>query len=517
MQKKILLMDLLIVGLDGLSYNMLERFDTDLDYFDAARRRGVSGDLMSVDTPTTFPAWTSFATGKDPGSHGVCDMMAQSADYSTRSVKTTTDDPAVCDFFDNGIFVNLPATADRIPRGEDTYVVSGFDAKDEATAVPDDLKSLDAYGDYVLSHDPKLKTTPKRYLQHVIDISEARGRFAKEAFETHDPDVGFVLFSTPDWAGHLLGTLSTKKQRTEFYTELLTHVDEWTKTLAGMADNVVMMSDHGFERKYTTLHIANWLREGGYLVEAQSGGGPTASELTIDLAMAIAKRSDTLYGVMRRIHNRILGLDWGTSLQTATRPDPDYERTTAWQLRYSTVYVNDDRFDTPTVDDPESVREAIRDGLSGLTDDDGKHLFRDVLLAEDAFNDPGPDVPDVIARPAPGHHPLRAWSPKGGYTSPTTSFEHRYEGIFVADGPLFRDGTVEDMNIVDVLPTLLAALGKPLSPNFDGEARVDVLADPAEPTMMPPGDVPRARLRSEEDAEREAVVEERLADLGYME
>lgn len=513
-------MELLIVGLDGLSYNMLDRFDIDLEYFEQARQRGVSGDLMSVDTPTTFPAWTSFATGKDPGSHGVSDMMTQRRDYSTRSVKTTTDDPAICDFFDDGIFINLPASADRIPKGENTYVVSAFDAKDKEAAVPEELQSLDAYDDYVLSHNPKLKTSPKRYLQHVLDISEARGAFAAEAFETYDPDIGFVLFSTPDWAGHILGTLNTEAQRREFYTTLLTHVDEWTERLAAFADNVVLMSDHGFEQKDTTVHIADWLREEGYLVERHSEGLPSASELAIDLATSIAKRSELLYGAMRRVHNRILGLDWGTSLQTASRPDPDYERSGAWQLRYATVYINDDRFDSPTVDDPAPIREEIRDGLRQLTDEAGEPIFRDVLLPEEAYADPGDFVPDVIARPAPGNHPLRAWSPTGGVTSPTTSFEHRYRGIFVGDGPLFREGEVEGMNIVDVLPTVMAGLGKPVSPDFDGEARVDVLADATEPSVLDPGAVPRAHILSpggDEDETREAIVEERLADLGYME
>ena len=513
-------MDLLIIGLDGLSYNMLDRFDIELDYFDRTRQQGVSGDLMSVDTPTTFPAWTSFATGKDPGSHGVCDMITQNPDYSTQSVQTTTDDPAICDFFDNGIFINLPASADRIPQGEDTFVVPAFDAKDKETAVPEELKSLEAYDDYALSHNPKLKTSPKRYLQHVIDISEARGAFAAEAFETYDPDIGFVLFSTPDWAGHLLGTLNTETQRREFYTKLLTHVDEWAGRLAERADNVVLMSDHGFEQKDKTVHIANWLRDEGYLVETESDGLPSMSEVTIDIATSIAKRSDLLYGAMRRVHNRILGLDWGTSLQTATRPDADYERSTAWQLRYATVYLNDDRFDSPTVDDPEPIRKEIQEGLEKLTDTDGEPVFRDVLLPDEAYNSPGPHVPDVIARPAAGNHPLRAWSPKGGVTSPTTSFEHRYRGIFVANGPLFGDGSVKDMNIIDVLPTVMTALGKPVSPAFDGETIGDVLAESTEPAVLRSEEMPTAHIRSPDDAvgeERGAVVEERLEDLGYME
>ncbi|MFB6129210.1 MAG: alkaline phosphatase family protein [Salinigranum sp.] len=512
-------MDLLIVGLDGLSFNMLERFDIELPYFDRVRGEGISGDLMSVDTPTTFPAWTSFATGKDPGSHGISDMITQDSDYSVHAVSHTPDEPSICDFFDNGVFVNLPTSTGRIPASENTHVVSAFGAKDKAEAVADEMKDLPAYEDYIVSHNPKLKATPKRYLRHVIEISEARKEFSRQAFERYDPDVGFVLFSTPDWAGHLLSGLSSEAQRKEFYTRLLTAVDSYTEELAGFADNVVMLSDHGFERKRGTIHVNNWLRDQGYLVEKQ-GDSASASDLTMDVAMAVAKRSDLLYGIMQRIHNRILALDWGSSLLQSVRPDVDYERTTAWQLRYTTIYVNDDRFDTPTVEDPERLRREIRDGLRDLTGDDGKPIFRDVVFPEEAYNDPGPDAPDVIARPAPGYHPLRAWSPKGGVTSPTSSYEHRYRGIFVADGPLFESGTVEGMDIIDVLPTVMAALGESLSPDFDGEARTDVLAGQVEPTVRPAADVPEVRIRTVDEgsaAEREEVVEERLADLGYLE
>lgn len=64
-------MELLVVGVDGLSYNVLDRFDVETSFLYSLRSAVVSGDLTSVDTPTTIPAWTSFATGFDQGSHGL--------------------------------------------------------------------------------------------------------------------------------------------------------------------------------------------------------------------------------------------------------------------------------------------------------------------------------------------------------------------------------------------------------------------------------------------------------------
>jgi len=193
-----------------------------------------------------------------------------------------------------------------------------------------------------------------------------------------------------------------------------------------------------------------------------------------------------------------------------------------WQLRYGCLYLNDDRFASPQVseDEAEKLQADLVAGLEELETENGDPIFREVLTPEEAYADPVDDVPDVIPRPASGHHAITHWSPTGGYTSPTDSFEHRYRGIIAARGPMFESGEVEGMSIVDMLPTIMMALGEPLSPDFDGEARTDLLADPPGVTWRDADEMPEARVRRETDSEREereSTVEDRLADLGYME
>jgi predicted AlkP superfamily phosphohydrolase/phosphomutase len=511
-------MDLLIVGLDGLSYNMLQRFDVNPEYLSSVRREGVSGDLASVDTPTTLPAWTSFATGTDPGTHGIATMTRQEPDYSTGPARTNTTEPTAYDLLADALFVNLPASNGRVPAANGTSLVSAMLAKDEADAVPDDLKDLDAYDDYVLDHDASLKVRPRTYLRHVEDIVDARHRFAREAFETRDPRVGFVLFSATDWAGHILSNLSDDAMRREVYDGLVTRVDEKAADLADLADNVVLMSDHGFEHKHTNVHVAEWLGASGYFVEGEGDTSP--ADVAVSVAKRVASRSDRLYAAMRRVFNHVMGTSVGAAIDAAAKPDVDYERSRAWEVRYGCVYVNDDRFESPTVDDAGALRREMRDGLAALTDDDGDPIFREVALPDQAYADPGEWAPDVIARPAPGCFPTSLSSPTGGYASPTDNYEHRYRGIFAATGPLFEGDSVEGMTIVDVLPTVMAALGEPLSPTFDGDVRTDVLATDGTPPTLGPEEVPVPRVEDEaadEQSDREATVERRLEDLGYIE
>jgi predicted AlkP superfamily phosphohydrolase/phosphomutase len=522
-------MDLLIIGLDGLSYNMLDRFDVSFPYLERVRDQGVSGDLMSVDTPTTVPAWTSFATGKDPGTHGVTNMNRVSTDYEYGPPETNTDDPAVYDLVKDAIFINLPASAGRVATAEGSLVQSSILEAEKHRMTPEPLQQLDSFDDYVPYHDEAKKKRPNVYQDHVREIVASRHQFAEEAFETYDPRVGFVLFSATDWAGHILSNLADKTKRAEFYRTITEAVADATEQLSDLSPNVLLMSDHGFEHKHTNIHLANWLHDQGMLsiqpdsatespvnnvVNTVVGGG-------VSVAQTLAAQSETLYDLFRLAHNRFMGTELGDRIDRAAAPNVDYADSIAWQLRYACLYLNDDRFVNPQVtgSEREQLREELINELSELTAD-GDPIFRDVLRPEEVYADPASDVPDVIPRPAPGYFPITHWSPTGGYTSRTDNFEHRYRGIVAADGPLFANGCVEGMSIVDLLPTLMTALGEPLSPTFDGTVRTELLAEPAKPTYLDSAQLPTPRSRNESTEERddrEEVVAERLADLGYME
>lgn len=523
-------MDILVIGLDGLSYNMLDRFDVSFPYLDSVRDSGVSGDLMSVDTPTTIPAWTSFATGKDPGSHGVHNMNHVSSDYKYGPVKPNTSDAAVYDFLTDSLFLNLPASAGRIPAADGTLVESSLLEKTKAEMVPESLHDLKYYESYNPMHDHSKKQRPNVYRDHLRDIISSREQFAREAFKKRDPQFGFVLFSATDWAGHMLSKIPSEEKREAFYRTIVEDIADGVEELAKLSDNVVLMSDHGFEYKHHTIHLSDWLYEQGYLsissddTNESHGVVDRLTDRTVQLgvstAQTLSRRSERLYDFFRLVHNRLLGSGLGDRIHEASTPNIDYPESIAWQLRYGCLYLSDDRFESPqvTAGRREQLQDELISELQELTVDD-EPIFREVLTPDEAYADPIPEMPDVISRPASGFHAITHWSPTGGYTSPTENFEHRYRGLIAADGPLFGTGEVEGMSIVDLIPTLFAAIGEPLSPEFDGTVQSTMLAD--EPTVeyLNPDAIPTPQVRGEsraEQAAREEVVEERLADLGYM-
>ena len=70
-----------IVGLDGATLDLIVPWVEQGELPTLARimREGTVGQLTTVIPPMTGPAWTSFATGKNPGKHGIVDFVQRRA------------------------------------------------------------------------------------------------------------------------------------------------------------------------------------------------------------------------------------------------------------------------------------------------------------------------------------------------------------------------------------------------------------------------------------------------------
>src|SRR5678816_4774561 len=64
-----------IIGLDGATWDLAGPFleAGDMPVLAGLRQAGAHGVLRSTIPPVTFPAWSSFMTGANPGKHGIFD------------------------------------------------------------------------------------------------------------------------------------------------------------------------------------------------------------------------------------------------------------------------------------------------------------------------------------------------------------------------------------------------------------------------------------------------------------
>lgn len=69
----------MVIGLDGATLDLVRPWAESgyLPTFARLMKEGASGQLRSTTPPVTGPAWSSFATGKNPGKHGFFDFTSR--------------------------------------------------------------------------------------------------------------------------------------------------------------------------------------------------------------------------------------------------------------------------------------------------------------------------------------------------------------------------------------------------------------------------------------------------------
>lgn len=149
----------------------------------------------------------------------------------------------------------------------------------------------------------------------------------------------------------------------------------------------------------------------------------------------------------------------------------------------------------------------------------GRPLFDAVRPVTDVYPQRGAfDFPEVFALPARGVNFVRKLSFGPSVEIPDEKYKgtHRPEGFFALHGSGVKTGIRGEASIGDVGPTVLAALGQPVPGDMTGKVMNDFFAAPIDVKMGPPSS--HAAQTGEavySDAEK-AIVEQRLADLGYV-
>ncbi len=261
----------------------------------------------------------------------------------------------------------------------------------------------------------------------------------------------------------------------------------------------MICSDHGHGPLYEKVRVNGLLAEQGLL---RRGG--------------VLHRARTLLSRVAR-HDSTVGLplDW-----------PHTRAYMAFDAKTGFIFMNrKGREPSGIVDDSEldAQIEDVITRMKGLTSPlSGKPIFDDLRALKTVFPDRGPlhfDLPDIyFAFPAPGVSFTRKISAKSPVARAKVDFEgtHRPEGFFVLSGPNvapFRG----DAQLLDVAPTLLAALGQPVPADMSGEIHHELFSQPLTVTRGP-----ASALNIEADSgvyteSERAVVEKRLKDLGYEE
>lgn len=556
---------ILIIGLDGASPHLLNRWRDSLPYLNQLMAEGTSGVLDSVVPPRSIPAWYCFATGMNPaklGVFGFSQRRPNTYDYTFANM-TYCRAPTFWQWLNQqGLktaIVHVPGTFP--PQAVDGVLVSGWPAPQNRGNLtythPAGLsRQLDQHLNQpfeFLSSLPMQLDNDAEVLADRLRLLKMHGDVAEHILSTQEWDVGVVVYSPVDRASHQfwrhMDTTHPAHDSTlaqQFGDALKTVYQEADAQVGRLLallnedDTVIIMSDHGFGPAHRTFYLNEWLIEEGYLVLKDPAGQPSRrSQLIGTLAKPLfwlnhvspAFRRLAEPFKKRTLSNALRDGYVKTKKQGLVRINHvtvDWTRTRAYCPDESSLYLNLMGRDPAGIVQPGvsaiTLLDEIEQKLHRIPDPrTGQPIPVRTYRKEAIYNGPFlADAPDMLIDMDDYKTEVMAEIGSGGLFAPAGARNgtHTNEGSIIAKGPAIAQQTNFDAGLMDIAPTVLHLANVPIPSETDGQALLDLFSPGSEPAQRLPQYVPLGLDdtgdRHDYTADEMAQVEQQLRDLGYM-
>jgi predicted AlkP superfamily phosphohydrolase/phosphomutase len=523
----------LLIGWDGADWRILDPMLEAgiLPNLQALLDRGAKGVLRSTVPNHSWSAWPSFLTGLEPSNHGVYDIFERKLGERRQlpvTFHSIREKTILADLTAAGattVMTNVPLTFPP-PDIEGKLVAGGVLPKWRPFTHPEGLAGeLERAGRPFPTNGMSWTTfrhRPEPFLQECMDLTEARIRANEHLLDTTEWSFASIVFVATDRVQHCLAkyvspdhphfAALSKEPLVERVRDVYKLLDDGLGRLVGRAhddDLVLFISDHGFQSCTRAVHMDRLLEQLGFLRFA---------------AASRAVFGPMQWGKMRAVARKVydlLGLHGKVSLPQSV----NWQKTMAYTSVRSTgegVSINLAGREPEGIVDPgdfEASRNKVMDALASFVDPvTGQNPVARVLKKKEMFGGTYAETaPDILLEAAPGYSLTHART----YLEDADwlSGDHRMDGVIAAAGPLVRpDAFSEPALLIDVAPTILAALGVPASVKHDGQVLTAVVGDEASVAAAGTGTGPDEGSGQEGlDAEEALEVEEHLRGLGYLE
>ncbi len=469
---------LVVLGIDGASWNLLDKWikEGELPNLRKVKEDGFSGNLESTYPYVTFPAWKTYSTGRNPAKldvyywftfdeeNGKLDF-ADSRDFKAKELWDYLQDEGIS----SGV-INMPSTYP--PKNLDEgFMISGTLASEDGFARPEKLEEELKDKDYRVN--PGSEKNTEEWVDEIKGLIKLRTEIALDKLD----EVDFM---------HLTFFYTDKMQHNYWDGEetlaVWREVDRQIGRLLEEEVNLIVMSDHGFQKMDKFFYINAWLEENDYLVRNTDAG---------DKAQKIGLNRDRLFKavkalgvqdiarklVPKSIRRRIPRED-GVVEETDVASKIDFENSKAFALSEGPLYIIEEN-----VDDKEKIKQELKTSLESLKDGNiVKQVIEGTEIYEGEYSD---SAPDLFLDQSPGIEIRMDLSDKTIDEDCGTSSwiaNHRQEGIYAAYGPEFDTGE-KDIRIYDLMPTILNFHDVPIPTEVDGKVRNELFAESSEAKM----------------------------------
>lgn len=560
---------LLVIGMDGATFDLILPWASEnrLPHLASLIRKGTSAFLRSTVPPMTPPAWASFFTGKNPGKHGVFDFIElKPGSYDFRftnggSVQAKSLWRLLSEAQKKVGILNVPMTYP--PERVNGYLISGLDAPDEKSSFtypPDLYKTLrEAIGDYQIDirHLGNMRGDRERdlTLQAFQEIEERRGAAARFLMEKYPADLTVVVFNATDQVQHHFwhymdpqhpqhDPVGAKKYGQAIFN-IYRQVDEQIGNLLQTLPEdtlVFVVSDHGAGATSNLgLYLNHYLHQIGLLnfenkSLSKSWLHQSAEKVDTLLRSTLSSKQKAR---LARLFPRLR-----TKLESWAAAPLDWASTRAYvneaYIFSPSIWINLKGRRPQGVVEPgkeyEALIQFLIEKLYQLKDPDtGQQVIKKVYRKEEIYHGRYMDqAPDLIL----------SWWEENSFTVKTSQVEriglpvlerdtspivggrdlsgaHRLHGILIMSGGPIKQGlTLSEAQIIDVAPTILYLMGRPIPEDFDGrvltEAMEEAFTREHPPKYQQDKESQGERSDtgySEEDMEK---IRERLQGIGYL-
>jgi len=467
-----------IVGLDGVPLGLLRRLAEEgvMPWLRGRLQRAVATET-EVLVPYTAPSWATISTGVNPGKHGIYDFLVPAAGGEPRAASRLQDLewPYVTEMAASAgassVSVGVPFSWPPFVRRRHV-VVSGWTSPG-LEVWPPELRGrvLEALGGGL---EPPRPGDLDSYVDTVVESAEREAALVEELMGSLEWRLFYLVMPQPDWAFHYTyGDVEEGGPRRGRVLRLFRVIDGLLRRIYESLPGpglVVVASDHGFMVAREALN-GNVLLERLGLLRRREERLSLRSRLVLRAARLLPSwlKSRLKYSSLAVLARRL----GAAEAFDMSRLPIDYAASRAFFTSAYSLYTN------PGL--PPEEREAIAERLLGELGR-YRHMFRVLARGRDYFWGPTVDkAPDIVVVPREGYNVTtrlmyRRVVEQGRW------YVHSPRGALVLDtvdspGPTPQLPPRRPVTTMDIAPTVLAWLGLPLDPGFDGEpllAGIDV-------------------------------------------
>lgn len=519
----------ILIGLDGATFTVLDDLVARGVMPNLAQlyERGARSELTSTPIPITPQAWTTMATGRGAGHHGLHDFVRFDTapggvflhinnsfdnhcetvwEYASRRGKFAT-------------VLNYIATAP--PRAIEGHIIPGFTSgrhlrrSSHPAGLFDRLKGIEGLDVPLLGMDLEIERQalqemqPDQWLpwiEHHVRRERVWFSVLRHLADREPSDLTVIVLDGVDKIQHLAyryldpGLRPAKPDdwergvlaACETYFRQVDEVLGWTMTEARSGARIFVASDHGFTASNEVFYVNRWLHERGYLtwrgdVELDTQGAHYTESLGND-ANAIDVKHSRAYALAPSCNGVVIRV-----------PDSEYHE----------------------------FRERLTAELLAFRAPDGGQVVTHVARREECL--PGPfcrNIPDLILT-LRDHGFISVLNAKDVLLRRSAPIgTHHPQGVLLGFGPGLRAGAqLPSRNILDVAPLIVHSLGLPIRPEYEGRFPADFYEDaylqqhaPATAEASDDSRLLAATAVGDDlnDEEREVILD-RLKSLGYLE